>query len=78
MTIGAVVGAEMDVAKATSRMRSEDRIDMENRMQDKINGDRRRFLGTAAMTLAAVPLAAIDAAAASIDPKAAASVARVL
>ena len=46
-------------------------------MEDTINGDRRRFLGTAAMTLAAVPFGAIDAAAASILPNIAAPVAAV-
>jgi pimeloyl-ACP methyl ester carboxylesterase len=50
---------------------------MENGMEDTINGDRRRFLGTAAMTLAAVPFGAIDAAAASIHPNIAAPVAAV-
>ena len=56
-------------------MRRIDRIEMENGMEDKINGDRRRFLGTAAMTLAAVPFGAIDAAAASTHPKTAALIA---
>jgi pimeloyl-ACP methyl ester carboxylesterase len=50
-------------------MRRVDQAEMENGMKDKINGDRRRFLGTAAMTLAAVPLGAIDPAAASTHPK---------
>jgi pimeloyl-ACP methyl ester carboxylesterase len=45
---------------------------MENGMEEKINVKRRRFLGTAAMTLAAVPFGAIDAATASTEPKTAA------
>ena len=56
-------------------MKRVDRIEMENGMEEEINADRRRFLGTAAMTLAAVPFGAIDAAAASTHPKTAAAIA---
>jgi pimeloyl-ACP methyl ester carboxylesterase len=63
-----------DIPSARQRLEREasDRIELENGVEDKINGDRRRFLGTAAMTLAAVPFGAIDAATASTDPKTAA------
>src|SRR3954467_1528318 len=50
-------------------MRRVDRAEMENGMENKTNGDRRRFLGTAAMTIAAARLGAIDPATASTHPK---------